>query len=181
MFQRVGHPVMKLRRVAIGPVRDPGLPSGALRELTEAEVESLRRVGKKGGKARPKRDKSGWAKAAPKDGRHKVGVKAGDEESGGTKTAARKGGAKLPGGPKAGPKGGPKGGPKWGSTSGPKAGPRGGSKGGPKSGPKSGPRGGPKSGPRTPGGGAPGRGGGSGGRKGGPGGPARGPKGRGRR
>jgi 16S rRNA U516 pseudouridylate synthase RsuA-like enzyme len=42
MFQRIGHPVQKLRRVAIGTVRDPGLPVGALRELTEQEVVSLR-------------------------------------------------------------------------------------------------------------------------------------------
>jgi 23S rRNA pseudouridine2605 synthase len=43
MFQRIGHPVQKLRRVAIGAVRDPGLPVGALRELTAEEVDSLRR------------------------------------------------------------------------------------------------------------------------------------------
>ncbi len=35
MFQAVGHPVERLRRVAIGPVRDPDLPSGACRELRE--------------------------------------------------------------------------------------------------------------------------------------------------
>ncbi|HXO19311.1 MAG TPA: pseudouridine synthase [Thermoanaerobaculia bacterium] len=47
MFQRIGHPVQKLRRVAIGPVSDPHLPVGSLRELTEREVEQLRGVGKK--------------------------------------------------------------------------------------------------------------------------------------
>ena len=40
MFFRIGHPVQKLRRVAIGPLRDARLPVGALRELTEQEVES---------------------------------------------------------------------------------------------------------------------------------------------
>jgi 23S rRNA pseudouridine2605 synthase len=44
MFQRIGAPVQKLRRVAIGPLRDPELPLGAVRELTEAEVERLRAV-----------------------------------------------------------------------------------------------------------------------------------------
>ncbi|HEY8020968.1 MAG TPA: pseudouridine synthase [Thermoanaerobaculia bacterium] len=42
MFQRVGHPVQKLRRVAIGPLSDPDLPLGMVRELTEREVEMLR-------------------------------------------------------------------------------------------------------------------------------------------
>ena len=44
MFQRVGAPVQKLRRIAIGPLEDPALPLGAVRELTEREVERLRRA-----------------------------------------------------------------------------------------------------------------------------------------
>jgi 23S rRNA pseudouridine2605 synthase len=43
MFLRVGHPVQKLRRVAIGSLRDPHLPLGALRELSEREVQKLLR------------------------------------------------------------------------------------------------------------------------------------------
>jgi pseudouridine synthase len=46
MFFRIGHGVAKLKRVAIGPLRDPDLPLGAWRELTEPEVEQLRRAGK---------------------------------------------------------------------------------------------------------------------------------------
>jgi pseudouridine synthase len=42
MFMRIGHPVQKLRRVAIGPLRDARLPVGAWRELTEDEVRRLR-------------------------------------------------------------------------------------------------------------------------------------------
>ena len=42
MFAQVGHPVSKLRRVAIGPVRDGTLPTGGFRDLTPAEVEALR-------------------------------------------------------------------------------------------------------------------------------------------
>lgn len=38
MFDAVGHSVLKLRRVAIGHLTDAGLPVGAVRELTEAEV-----------------------------------------------------------------------------------------------------------------------------------------------
>jgi len=43
MFERIGHPVQKLRRIAIGAVEDTHLPVGSLRELTEKEVEQLRR------------------------------------------------------------------------------------------------------------------------------------------
>jgi 23S rRNA pseudouridine2605 synthase len=41
MFQAVGHPVSKLRRVAIGPLSDPSLGSGEWRELTPREVKML--------------------------------------------------------------------------------------------------------------------------------------------
>ena len=43
MFFRIGHPVSRLRRVAIGPVTDAHLPRGGWRELSEREVELLRR------------------------------------------------------------------------------------------------------------------------------------------
>jgi 23S rRNA pseudouridine2605 synthase len=41
MFQAVGHPVAKLRRVAIGPLADPKLTPGVWRELTPKEVKLL--------------------------------------------------------------------------------------------------------------------------------------------
>jgi len=41
MFQAVGHPVSKLKRVAIGPLSDPKLTPGAWRELTKHEVKML--------------------------------------------------------------------------------------------------------------------------------------------
>jgi len=41
MFQAVGHPVSKLRRVAIGPISDPKLTPGDWRELTAREVKML--------------------------------------------------------------------------------------------------------------------------------------------
>ncbi|GMU65677.1 MAG: putative RNA pseudouridine synthase [Acidobacteriota bacterium] len=43
MFFRIGHPVQKLRRVAIGSLRDAELPVGSLRDLTEAERARLLR------------------------------------------------------------------------------------------------------------------------------------------
>ena len=42
MFEGIGHPVSKLKRVAIGPIRDEGLPSGAHRRLSEGEVAALK-------------------------------------------------------------------------------------------------------------------------------------------
>ncbi|HKC25109.1 MAG TPA: pseudouridine synthase [Thermoanaerobaculia bacterium] len=41
MFESVGHPVSKLRRVAIGPLRDPAMPPGTFRELSAEEVAAL--------------------------------------------------------------------------------------------------------------------------------------------
>ncbi|MFB3902964.1 MAG: pseudouridine synthase [Acidobacteriota bacterium] len=42
MFERIGHPVMKLRRVAIGNLRLGTLPPGSYRELTDREVRLLK-------------------------------------------------------------------------------------------------------------------------------------------
>ncbi len=42
LFFRIGHPVNRLRRVAIGPIADPHLRLGGWRELTADEVDRLR-------------------------------------------------------------------------------------------------------------------------------------------
>ncbi len=42
IFERVGHPVARLQRIAIGPLRDPGLRPGQHRSLTESEIRMLR-------------------------------------------------------------------------------------------------------------------------------------------
>jgi 23S rRNA pseudouridine2605 synthase len=41
MFDAIGHSVVKLQRVQIGPVTDAGLPTGRSRPLTPAEVKKL--------------------------------------------------------------------------------------------------------------------------------------------
>jgi pseudouridine synthase len=46
MFEAIGHPVSKLKRVAIGPIRDDRLPSGAWRPLSGGEVDRLRGIGR---------------------------------------------------------------------------------------------------------------------------------------
>ena len=62
MFQAVGHPVSKLRRVAIGPLSDPKLTPGMWRELTKSEVKMLATM-QEAPKAKARRVP---AKAAPK-------------------------------------------------------------------------------------------------------------------
>ncbi len=44
MCEAIGHPVTELRRVAVGPIRDPKLKPGQWRDLTPQEVERLRRT-----------------------------------------------------------------------------------------------------------------------------------------
>jgi len=41
MFKAIGHPVSKLKRVAIGPIMDPKLTAGVWRELSKQEVKLL--------------------------------------------------------------------------------------------------------------------------------------------
>ncbi len=42
LLEQVGHPVMKLKRIAFGPLRLEGLPRGAFRELSRQELLALR-------------------------------------------------------------------------------------------------------------------------------------------
>lgn len=44
MFDAVGHPVVRLKRVRIGPLEDPDMPIGHWRELTPQELAKLRRT-----------------------------------------------------------------------------------------------------------------------------------------
>src|SRR5437016_10431205 len=55
MFQAVGHPVAKLKRVAIGPISDPKLSAGEWRELSKQEVKLLATVMEPKKEAKPRR------------------------------------------------------------------------------------------------------------------------------
>jgi len=55
---RAGHHVQRLRRTAIGPLRDDTLKPGDFRTLSENEVKSLRRVTSTTGKPSPSRSRS---------------------------------------------------------------------------------------------------------------------------
>ncbi len=95
---QIGHPVQKLRRVAIGPVADPDLPVGAVRELTEHEVEMLRAAATRatrqaaGGKAAGGKAAAGGgrAKAAPRARPARI------EPSGARPARSQPSGAKAP-------------------------------------------------------------------------------------
>jgi len=54
MFQAVGHPVAKLKRVAIGPISDPKLTAGEWRELSKHEVKLLSTIMEPKKEAKPK-------------------------------------------------------------------------------------------------------------------------------
>src|SRR5205814_57717 len=54
MFQAVGHPVSKLKRVAIGPISDPKLTPGQWRELSKQEVKLLATIMEPKREAKPK-------------------------------------------------------------------------------------------------------------------------------
>ena len=63
MLARIGHKVMRLRRVAMGPFKLADLPTGAYRELSLAEVEKLR-AKTPAKKASPRAAKSGGKKSS---------------------------------------------------------------------------------------------------------------------
>ena len=64
MMLRMGHPVRRLRRVAMGPLRLKGLGVGAWRELTAAELRELREAAFRPAASRARRDERGEAKPA---------------------------------------------------------------------------------------------------------------------
>ncbi len=47
MFERIGHPVLKLRRARIAFLTDEGLPVGRFRQLSPTEVTRLKRAGER--------------------------------------------------------------------------------------------------------------------------------------
>jgi hypothetical protein len=105
MMLRMGHPVRRLRRVAMGPLRLKGLGVGAWRELTSSELRELREAAFRPAAARARRDERGEAKPpraaqsldiAPRGGR---AVSAGNRrtsEGRGARPDRRSGGGRSP-------------------------------------------------------------------------------------
>jgi 23S rRNA pseudouridine2605 synthase len=110
MFFRIGHSVSRLRRVAIGPVRDRDLARGAWRVLSETEVELLRQqtakvrpkskeTPGKEPKVKPKKASSGRETAV---GRGAPGRGASGRSTGGRSTGGRSADSRSTGGRSAG-------------------------------------------------------------------------------
>ncbi len=80
MFFRAGHPVQRLRRVAIGPLEDSALGPGDFRELLPSEVTALRRAAttRSGGR--------GGRGTGPASGSQRRRGREGGRAGGGTKT-----------------------------------------------------------------------------------------------
>jgi len=93
MFLRINHPVQKLRRVGIGPLRDPDLPLGSVRELQPREVEALLRSSREKAKAKKPAAKKTAAKRTPAKN---VGAGLAPAREGVKKPAAKKPAAKKP-------------------------------------------------------------------------------------
>ena len=55
LFFRAGHRVLRLKRVAIGPLRDPALGPGEFRELLPEEIRALKKASREQTKPRPAR------------------------------------------------------------------------------------------------------------------------------
>ena len=88
MFKAVGHPVSKLRRVAIGPISDPRLAPGHWRELTRVEVKMLATM-QDAPKPKPRRATS-RPSSKKKPAASKSGAKARSTTTRGKKAPARK-------------------------------------------------------------------------------------------
>lgn len=87
MFQAVGHPVSKLRRVAIGPLSDPRLGPGDYRELTKTEVKMLATMKEP---AKPKVRRAPAAKKPATPAKKTSAKKPATRKAAPRKTAARK-------------------------------------------------------------------------------------------
>ena len=68
LFFRVGHPVQRLRRTAIGPLRDDHIAPGQFRDLTGTEIARLEKATKKGFQ-KPKGSPRKESEKAPRRGR----------------------------------------------------------------------------------------------------------------
>ena len=149
MFFRVGHPVQRLRRVAIGPLRDARMGPGDLRELTDREVAALRRATRPDAAKTSRKKRSGkpkgWAKSSKRSSSRKAAGKASSSREGGAKKGPKTAGQKASsqGSPRGGARKGPS---SKGSAKGPGKGSAKGSARGPAKGSAKGPakgRGGP--------------------------------------
>jgi len=96
MFARIDHPVIRLRRIQIGPIKDSRLKPGLCRRLTGSEVKEL--VAVASGKALPAKKKRPAAKSGAKRpaSRKAPGKKPSGRKPSGGRAAARKPAGRKP-------------------------------------------------------------------------------------
>jgi 23S rRNA pseudouridine2605 synthase len=107
MLARLGHAVKTLKRLQIGPLTLKGLPIGACRRLSSAEIEELRRAASSvrppsltGREKPPRRRAERTAVAVPTGARPQGdGARRGGKPIGAGRPAARRGAAARPGAP----------------------------------------------------------------------------------
>lgn len=102
MFFRVGHPVQRLRRVAIGRLEDAQLAPGGWRELSPSEVASLRGSSRATSNRRPGRGRGGGPRS-PSANRTGGGRGRGTRSTSEKRSDGRRGGPR-PGGRRGGPR-----------------------------------------------------------------------------
>ena len=66
LFFKAGHPVQRLRRTAIGPLRDDSLKPGDFRTITESELQALQRETEKSKRPRKTKKPFGGSRGAGK-------------------------------------------------------------------------------------------------------------------
>lgn len=76
MFDSIGHPVDHLRRISIGPIKDPRLKVGYWRELMPDEVAALKRAAARVAVPHSKRAESRRTEGAPRAERTPAGAEA---------------------------------------------------------------------------------------------------------
>ena len=62
MCDAIGHPVIRLKRVRIGPITDDRIRPGEFRDLTEREIASLKRAASGGGEGETRKREKGKGK-----------------------------------------------------------------------------------------------------------------------
>lgn len=73
MCDAIGHPVVRLRRVRIGPISDPRLKPGRFRDLTPAEIAALRAAAVSGPTDSPRSARDARSRSSTEGGRPRRG------------------------------------------------------------------------------------------------------------
>lgn len=108
VFAKLGHKVLRLRRISLGPLKLGELPVGAHRLLTHEELDKLREAAGAPTKRRPSRPGTKNSRQVLEAGKRKAALRASAENEGETERPKRTGGFSKKAGPGARPSAGRK-------------------------------------------------------------------------